>query len=405
MHFLFYTKNQIFIESFILSFIITFLIVPLLLRIAKIKGIYSLPNGRSTHLIKTPTLGGIAIFIGFIISTLIFIDIQKIPYMQYVLVSSLILFAIGLRDDVKSLRYHKKFIGQIIAAIIIISFSDIRIKTSYGFLGIGEINNLVGYLISLIFIVGIINAYNLIDGIDGLASGLGIVSTLSFGIWFYLTGNYQLTIITIAMIGALSAFFIYNFFWTKKKIFMGDTGSLILGFFLSIFSIKFLQLNNPNLGTYYIKACPAVIFGILLIPVFDTIRVMTVRIYRGVSPFNADKRHLHHYILEITQSHKKTTVILISANIISIIISFLLRNIRIWQLTAILMLYASVFSYIPFYIAMSRRKRKIQKNKLLSNFVNVKEIKKKNRDYIPRQLEKIFSNKNDSDDEDVYTAN
>lgn len=405
MEFLFYTSNQIFIESFILAFLITFFIVPILLRIAKRKNLYSLPNGRTSHFIKTPMLGGVAIFMGFIISTLIFINIKKIPYMQYVLASSLILFAIGLKDDIKNIRYYKKFTGQIIAAIIIINFADIRISTFHGFLGIGEINVFFAYLISLIFIVGIINAYNLIDGIDGLAAGLSIVATLSFGIWFYLTGNYQLTIISIAMIGALSAFFIYNFFWTKKKIFMGDTGSLLLGFFLSIFAIKFIQLDNPDIGTYYIKACPAVIFGILLIPVFDTIRVMTVRIYRGVSPFNADKRHLHHYILEITQSHKKSTLILISANIISIIISFLLRDMQIWKLTAILILYASVFSYIPFYIAMSRRKRKIKRYELINNYVNVKEIKKKNKNYIPDQLEKIFSSRIDSDDEDIFTAN
>ena len=141
---------------------------------------------------------------------------------------------------------------------------------------------------------------------------------------------------------------------------MGDIGSLLVGFILSIFAIKFNELNHTPIinSVYYIKAAPAVSIGILIIPIFDTLRVMIIRMARGLSPFKPDKRHVHHYLLELTGSHRKSTIILLVVNVFFIVISFLLRNMRVLELMAILFILASVLTYISYSLLKNRRKKK-----------------------------------------------
>jgi UDP-N-acetylmuramyl pentapeptide phosphotransferase/UDP-N-acetylglucosamine-1-phosphate transferase len=165
--------------------------------------------------------------------------------------------------------------------------------------------------------------------------------------------------LSAALIGALVAFFIYNVFAKKNKLFMGDIGSLMLGFMLSIFAIKFIELNRISTSIYQISAAPAVAIGVLILPIFDTLRVFGIRIAKGKSPFKADKQHVHHYLLELTGSHRKSTCILLFTNMLFIILAFFLRDMRITLLVAILFVLAGILSFIPFQLVKIRRKKEI----------------------------------------------
>lgn len=365
MEILFANEHLIIWETFILSFMITYVSIPPLIEVAKAKNLYDVPNGRTSHETITPTLGGIAIFSGFVISSMIFLNIAKIPYIQYILAGSLVIFFVGLKDDITGLSPLKKFVGQMIAAGIIIDLGGVRLSSLHGLAGIGALNYVSSDFISLFVIVAIINAFNLIDGIDGLSSGVGILASLAFGTWFYLTGKFQLALLAIALIGALLAFFRFNVFSKRYKIFMGDIGSLLVGFILAIFAIKFNELNAfPVQGgaPYYIKAAPAVSIGILIIPLFDTVRVMLIRMAKGISPFKPDKRHMHHYLYELTGSHRKATAILLVVNLLFIVLSFWLSYLRVLELLIILIGLAGILTYIPYYLLKKRREKNIVGN-------------------------------------------
>lgn len=357
MQFLFYNELTVTIESFLLAFMITYISIPSLIEVARAKNLYDVPNGRTSHEVITPTLGGMAIFSGFVIATMVFTNIAQIPYMQYVVASLIVVFFLGLKDDIIGLSPTIKFMGQIIAAGIIIDLGNIRLDSLHGFAGIYELNYYGSDILTLIVIIGIVNAFNLIDGIDGLSSGIGILAAATFGLWFYLVGHYQLTIMAFALVGALTAFFRFNVFSKKNKIFMGDIGSLTLGFLMSILAIKFNQINATELSPYIVKSAPAVSIGILIVPIYDTLRVFAIRMLRGHSPFKADRGHVHHRLLDLTRSHKKSTAILLAINLFFILISFLLSDVRIWQLTLILFTLASLLSYIPVYLVNRKKKR------------------------------------------------
>lgn len=348
-------------EGFALAFIVTYLSIPSILEVAKLKNLYDVPNGRTSHEKTTPTLGGMAIFSGFIISAMIFLDIPHIPYFQFVIAGAVIVFFLGLKDDIAEMSAVKKLVGEIVAAAIIIDEGNIRIMSLHGFMGIYTLEPAFSAFLSLFVIVAIINAFNLIDGIDGLASGVGILASLAFGLWFYLVGHIELAAMTFILTGALLAFFRFNFFSGTKKIFMGDIGSLLVGYLLAIFAIKFNNINAslPAGNSYLINAAPSVSIGVLIIPLFDTVRVMLVRMMKGISPFKADKRHIHHYLLEVMGSHHKATCILLGTNILFIILSFWMRNFSIESHIIILILLAGILSFIPYYMVRRRHKRKI----------------------------------------------
>ncbi len=349
------------ISGFVVAFVVAYISIPSILNVAKLKNLYDVPNGRTSHLETTPTLGGIAIFAGFVISSLIFLDIPKVPFFQFSMASALIIFFLGLQDDISEISPAKKLVGEIISAGIIIDLGGVRISSLHGFMGIYTLPNSFSDFLSLFVIVAIINAFNLIDGIDGLSSGVGILASLAFGIWFYLTGHIELAVMSAILVGSLLAFFRFNFFSKTKKIFMGDIGSLLLGFILSILAIEFNEINVTMSASnvYFIKAAPSVSIGILIIPMFDTVRVMLVRMMKGVSPFKPDKRHLHHYLLDITGSHHKATLILLSFNLFFIILSFWFRNLSIGDHIIMLIMLAGILSFIPYYIVRKRHKKNI----------------------------------------------
>jgi UDP-GlcNAc:undecaprenyl-phosphate/decaprenyl-phosphate GlcNAc-1-phosphate transferase len=342
---------------------ITFFLIPSIVEIARKKFLFALPGPRTSHKKSIPNLGGMAIFIGFIISFLLFLKPANFPTFQFLLAGALILFFVGFKDDIIHISPFKKFFGQLVAAWIVVSFGGIRLTNLHGFFGIFELQESLSYLISMITVIGITNCFNLMDGIDGLSAGLGILASFAFGIWFYLVGDFDWVVLTAGLAGSLFTFSFFNVFGNTNKIFMGDTGSLILGFMMSLIAIHFNQMNiNPAIP-YHIHAAPAVSIGILLIPIFDTLRVIFFRLVRRKSPFDPDKTHIHHYLLDLGFSHLNATLILLGSSLIFILVAFLIKDLAIFVGLLILLSLGLVKTFLIIYLS----RKKLKKTSNLAN--------------------------------------
>lgn len=348
------------IVCFVFAFIIVLGSIPTIIKVSKRKNLYDIPGERRSHKVVTPTLGGLAIFTGLILSWTILGSWGEVYEFQYLLAALFIVFSIGLKDDILITAPTTKLFGQIFAACIVVILGNIRITSLHGFWGITEINYYFSVFLSVFLIIVVMNGINLIDGIDGLAAGVGIVATLTYAVWFYLIDEIQYAILAVSLVGSLFAFLRFNVFCSRLKIFMGDTGSLIVGFLLAIFSIKFNQQNIGFQHQFAIHSAPAVSLGILIIPLFDTLRVIFVRLVIHKSLFKADKNHIHHRLLALGKTHLQATSILVGVNVFFIIFVFTFQELEILRLTLLLFLLAMIFSFIPNYILDKRNKKKKQ---------------------------------------------
>ncbi len=342
--------------GYIFAFALTAVSIPTLVSVAKIKELFAERNGRSSHKNNVPVVGGIAVFIGFIISLVLFTGNDEAKELKYIMAGLLILFFLGMKDDILVLDPKKKFIGQLIAAGLVIVLGGVQITSFQGFLGIYDIKPFYGILFTLFVFILIINSFNLIDGIDGLASGVGILISVVYGAWFCRSGFADYGIMSFTLAGALSAFFIYNVFGKRNKVFLGDTGSLILGFLVAILTIHFLEHSMIADKTNAVESTPIVAFGILIVPLFDTLRVFILRIFRGRSPFRADKRHVHHLLLELGLSHFRATSIIMAVNALFVVIAYRFQSIGDYKLLLLLLSLALIFSLIPYFLL--RRKNR-----------------------------------------------
>jgi len=350
--------NHIFI-SIGLSFIITFFAIPIIIQIAKEKKLFDEPDERKIHKAVIPTLGGLGIFSGFMLSFLLSVPSLNGIEIQYFIAAFFIVFLLGIKDDILIISASKKFIGQLIAALIIIKFGGIQLNNMYGFLGIYQIPEYAATILTLFTIVVITNSFNLIDGVDGLAGSLGLLSTIVFGCYFYYTGQNTFSILSFALTGSLLSFLIYNF--PPAKIFMGDTGSLLIGMVNSILVIKFINVAQLPDVKLHLSSSPAIGFAILVLPLFDTLRVFAIRILAGRSPFSPDRNHIHHLLLDLELSHRATTIICITANISMILMAVSLQNIGNNLLMIIIFLISSCFLGAVYML------RRNKKNKVLAN--------------------------------------
>jgi UDP-GlcNAc:undecaprenyl-phosphate GlcNAc-1-phosphate transferase len=320
------------ILSFLIAMGITFVSIPVIINIAHEKKLVDVPDDRKVHENPIPALGGVGIFAGFIIALLMvwpnqFRGLNPDYNLQYIAAACLIIFFVGLKDDIVVISPLKKFIGQLIAAWIIVYKCRLQINSFYGILGVYNLPNIISLFVTYLAIVLIINSFNLIDGVDGLSSSLALVSLIGFSIFFYNYGtlNLSYSILASSLAGALVAFLIYNFY--PAKIFMGDTGSLLVGLLNAILLIKFLSISYPNHPEVNVvsklKGGPIVGLSFIFIPLFDTFRVFTMRIFQGGSPFTPDRTHIHHILLDKGFNHKKVTLILTGAAIVIILITYL----------------------------------------------------------------------------------
>ena len=310
------------ILSSVLAFIITFFAIPVIIQIAKSKKLFDEPDERKVHKEVIPTLGGLGIFAGFIVATLM--GAPDSHELQYFAAACIVIFFLGLKDDILVLSANKKFIGQLLAAFIVMKFGNIYLNDMHGFLGITTIPYYASVFLTIFTIIVITNAFNLIDGIDGLAGSIGLITTLVFGLYFHMANELSYAVIAISMSGAIVGFLIYNF--SPAKIFMGDTGSLLIGLINSILVIKFINVAGITGQSFSLHASPALGFAVLMVPLFDTLRVFGMRILDRRSPFSPDRIHVHHYLLDLGFSHKKITFSIIAATLVFIATAFLLRN-------------------------------------------------------------------------------
>ena len=307
------------------SFLIAFLILPLIIKYSYQKNLMDTPGGRKIHKKVTPSLGGIAIFIGFATASFIWTDFYQWQNIRYVMASMLIVFLIGVRDDLVPFRAMHKLFGQIIA-VVILMFSSIHIESLYGFMGITEIPLVLGYLITGVTIIVITNAFNLIDGLDGLAGSIGLISLLAFGAWFYWVGDNMFSLFCFAMAGGILSFLVFN--WEPSEIFMGDTGAMVIGMLLSVMTIRFMNLNNALALVHPAKFTATISTAacFIILPLCDTLRIIILRLSQGKSPFTPDKSHIHHAIMRLGMTHAQTATILATVNVVFIVFAFVLKE-------------------------------------------------------------------------------
>ena len=306
------------------SFVITFLAIPVIMRIAEEKKLFDLPDDRKLHKKPIASLGGVGIFSGFFLACLLSISNKANPEFQYYFASAMVVFFLGLKDDMIVLSATKKFIGQLTAAAILIHLANVRITSMHGLFGMEELPHLFSLALSYVTIILVINAFNLIDGVDGLAGMLGLLTTSVFGTYFFLVGMPAYALLSFAMGGSLLAFLIFNY--NPAKIFMGDCGSLLLGLINSILAIKFITVADSQMVSIPIESAVAVGMSILILPLLDTIRVFSIRIFRGRSPFSPDRNHIHHLLLARGFNHKHVTLFCVLLNIVFITLAYFGRN-------------------------------------------------------------------------------
>jgi UDP-GlcNAc:undecaprenyl-phosphate/decaprenyl-phosphate GlcNAc-1-phosphate transferase len=318
------------------SLLITWYYIPKVIRVVKERHLEDKPGNHKIHKKDVPTLGGIGIFAGFLVGFLLGIN-GYMPGLSYFAAAMVLLFFVGVKDDLVFLNPPKKFAGELGSAVIVAILTDVHFTHLHGFLGITDISAVSSYILTIIVIILIINAVNFIDGIDGLAAAIGIIASLTFGIFFYLSGDYGYTVISAALLGALVAFLRFNLAEGPKKIFMGDTGSLVIGFALAIMAIRFNETFINGTPVIKLHSAPSVSIGILIVPLFDTLRVVVLRLRDHQSPFVADHRHIHHMMLRAGFSHKEATLYISLFNVFVIALAFLLDSIGIFWLGLVIL--------------------------------------------------------------------
>lgn len=335
------------------SFIITFLAVPVVLEVAEKKKLFDMPNERKVHTRLVASLGGVGIFGGFILASLLSIQGHLNSEFQYFFAAALVIFFLGLKDDLIILSASKKFIGQLIAASILIHLGGIRLDSMYGLMGFENLPEGFALALSYLTIIVVINSFNLIDGVDGLAASLGILTMLVFGSYFFAIGFQAYALLAFAMAGSLGAFMIFNHH--PAKIFMGDSGSLMIGLINAILVIKFINVANDPLVAIPIQSAVAIGFAILIVPLLDTLRVFSIRIFNGVSPFTPDRNHVHHLLLDRGLDHASVTLTCVSANIGFIMIAWFGRSLGPNYLLLIMLTLAFSGLAVLYYYKRPRR--------------------------------------------------
>ena len=341
------------IFSFITAFVITYVAIPKVMFFAEKLRLFDEAGIRASHKGSVPIFGGIAIFSGIIFSLLFWADIENI---QFILVSILIVFFVGVIDDLLVLSPTKKIVGQIISVLILVFLQELQIDNMHGVLGIYELPDWVSVLFTIFVVIVITNGFNLIDGVDGLAGGIGIIASFAFGIIALfmsdIPGQGDMAIIAFTLMGALLGFLKYNFH--PAKIFMGDTGSLVVGIILSVLAINSIRyglvtdtIKLPNKG-------PLLAIVILAIPLFDSLRVFVARVIKGRHPLSPGRGHIHHALLNLGFGHKYTSLALYFFSLVLILFSYFLLELNINMSILILAGISFILLYIPFYMLKAK---------------------------------------------------
>ncbi len=347
---------------FIGAFLLTYTIIPKIIGVVEYKKLMDNPNKRSSHFKITPTLGGVAFYCTLIMS-FFFLEKWDVNTSISIIPGLTILFIVGLKDDLVVLSPMSKLVAQIIAVAFVLSNESMLISGLNGFMGIDEISSLIAYPMSAFLMITVINAYNLIDGIDGLAAIVGITISLIYGLIFYFTGVYFFSLLCVVIIAILLAFLRFNLS-AKRKIFMGDTGSLVIGFLISILTIRFLALTPQRLEElpFYLENVPLIAISILIVPLFDTVRVFAIRLLKKKSPFSPDRNHTHHILIDLGLTHRTASVLIGLFNLVFVALFIILGSTSSNIAMTFFMLVSVLFLVYLFYrmdFSFSNLKRKI----------------------------------------------
>lgn len=311
----------------ILSFVVSFITTPVVIKIADAKKLFDQPTANKVHFTPIPTFGGISFFVAVLFSLILLVSFKTAPELQNFIAASILIFFIGLKDDVYLISPTKKFLGQVLAVFLLTYQGGFQLNSLQGLMGIQALHPVLSTVFTYLTFLVIINAFNLIDGIDGLAGMLGIVAGLFFGITFLVAKDWSYAILAFSLVFALLGFLFYNF--SPARVFMGDTGSLFLGLVLAVLSVRFIRTDLSGLSGLKITQTGALAFATLFIPIMDTLRVFMIRIYRGMSPFDRDVNHLHHILLNKGYTHSKISFILTFTAIVFITVAYLLQPLGI----------------------------------------------------------------------------
>ena len=317
-----FSHYRIGILAFVTAFIIAMIMMPPLIKAINRYKLFDVPDVRKEHMTPIPTMGGIASCIGMAVACGLWYTFTNDIATICLFFSICILFIIGIMDDLRNMPARYKLVIQVAVAALI-AFSGIRITSFNGLFGINEIPESAQYTLTIIAIAGITNAFNLIDGIDGLAGGLGFMSLVILGLFLTLSGDANTGIVAFSLAGGLLGFLYYNF--NPARIFMGDTGSLVLGFVISVLCIKLIQLNVP--AGNFLPHAPIFVLSIVAIPVFDTLRVFALRIWSGRSPFSPDKNHIHHLLTSNGWGHRFTAKVICFVHALVLVLGYFLKEV------------------------------------------------------------------------------
>ena len=341
--------------SFITALLISYLAIPKLIHFAHKLELLDNGGDRASHQGSTPFFGGIAIFVGVICSLLFWSDIENI---QFILVSIFIVFIVGLIDDLRQITAFKKLIGQIMATLVLIFLGDLEIDSMHGVLGVYDLPFWASLPFTIFVVIVITNGFNLIDGIDGLAGGIGLISSLSFGAIALMMEQTDMALIAFTLSGALLGFLKFNTF--PARIFMGDTGSLVVGMILSVLAINCIKYglvtethSLPHIG-------PLLAISLLAIPLFDSLRVFVVRAIKRTGTLTAARDHVHHALIDLGAGHKYTSFLLYIVAVIIILFTYVLLifNLNVNVSIAMLAVFSFLLWLIPFYMLKSNYKLK-----------------------------------------------
>lgn len=307
--------------AFLTSFTVVLLATPALIKVSYLKRLVDEPDDtRKVHQRRIPTIGGIMIFAGTLFAYLLWYPFNEIVDFKYICASMLILFFIGVKDDIIGTAPMKKLIGHLIVAFILVFMAEMRITSMYGLFGLYEIPEAASIFLSVFTYIVIVNAFNLIDGIDGLAAGVGTIGCLAFGAWFYMAGGLDDAVLALSLSGALIGFLIFNF--APARIFMGDSGSLVIGLIASVLSIKLIEFDLGLLPEPVIFISkPIFAMAALAYPLMDTLRITVYRALRGQSPLAADRNHLHHRLMDLGLEHRGVSLTIYIWSIVCILLA------------------------------------------------------------------------------------
>ncbi|HEY0354958.1 MAG TPA: MraY family glycosyltransferase, partial [Flavisolibacter sp.] len=309
--------------AFVTAFVVAMIAMPPLIKMILRFKLYDVPDLRKEHVTPIPTMGGIASGIGMISACVLWLDLTWDSFTVSFFFSIGVMLAVGIMDDLRNMPARYKLALQVAVACLI-AFSGVRITSFNGLFGIYDLPVSAQYSFTILAIAGITNAFNLIDGIDGLAGGLGFMSLVILGLFLTLSGDPNNAIIAFALGGGLLGFLYYNF--NPARIFMGDTGSLVLGFVISVLCIRLIQLNTGTTQPV-LPHVPVFALSVVAIPVFDTLRVFALRIWQGISPFSPDKNHIHHLLTTNGWSHSFTSKLICGVHAVILSLGYFLKDI------------------------------------------------------------------------------